>query len=185
MVLAMASEKPVMARRRVVAVAAAALAVVGLLVFRLTVAAPVRVSSASMLPTLRAGDVVLVSRTAPDIEELHRGDLVTFLSPQNGRRALKRVLGLPGDELVILDSVLHVNKRAVREPYVDHAAIDGYYSRTYTVPDGMVFLLGDNRGNSVDSRDYGPIGQERLLGKVVVRMWPPRGDGPAPRPPKP
>jgi signal peptidase I len=173
-------------RRRGVALILAVAMVLGLLVFRLAVAAPVRVISASMLPTLSAGDVVLVSRSAPAVEELHRGDLVTFRSPEDGRRTLKRVLGLPGDELVILDSVLHVNEHAVPEPYVDHAAIDGYYSRTFTVPDGTVFVLGDNRGNSVDSRDYGPVPAGDLTGRVLFRVWPPfgQGDGQG-RPPKP
>jgi signal peptidase I len=164
-----------------------AVATVGALIaVRHTVAAPVRVSSASMLPTLEAGDVVLVARAAPDVDELDRGDLVTFRSPEDGRRALKRVLGLPGDELAILDSVLHVNGDALDEPYVDHAAIDGYYSRTYTVPEGTVFVLGDNRGNSVDSRDYGPLPAADLTGRVIVRLWPPFGKGgPQGRPPKP
>lgn len=139
---------------------------------RTTVAFPVRVDSASMMPAFRAGDVVLVSRARPVIEDLKRGDLVTFRSPEDGGRALKRVIGLPGDALVIKDSLLHVNGRAVREPYVDHDLIDGYYSRTYTVPEGSVFVLGDNRGNSVDSRDYGSVGADDLLGRVLFRVWP-------------
>ena len=116
-----------------------------------------RVSSASMVPTYSPGDVVLVTQRPPDLADLERGDLVTFRSPEDGRRALKRVIGLPGEAVVIKDSELYVDDRVVDEAYVDHALIDGYYSRTYTVPAGSVFLLGDNRGNSVDSRDYGPV----------------------------
>lgn len=73
---------------------------------------------------------------------------------------------------MILDSELYVNDRLVPEAYVDHRAIDGYYSRTFTVPAGTVFVLGDNRGNSVDSRDYGPIVPDQLLGRAVFRLWP-------------
>lgn len=142
------------------------------LLVRATIATPVRVSSASMEPALTAGDVVLVGQQPPDLDELVRGDLVTFVSPEDGRRTIKRVSGLPGDSLVIKDSLLYVNGRPVEEPYVDHELIDGYYSRTFTVPDGRVFLLGDNRGNSVDSRDYGPVAADDLLGRVVVRLWP-------------
>src|SRR5262245_11280047 len=131
-------------------------------VFRATVATPVRISSSSMLPTLAGGDVVLVSKDAPALDDLRRGDLVAFWSPEDGQRTIKRVIGLPGDSLVIRDSRLFVNGRAVAEPYVDHAAIDGYYSRTYDVPAGTVFVLGDNRGNSIDSRDYGPVGADAL-----------------------
>jgi signal peptidase I len=157
-----------------------------LLLVRATVATPVRVSSASMEPTLDVGNVVLVSQQAPQLGDLDRGDLVTFTSPEDGRRTVKRVIGLPGDSVVIKDSVLFVNDRAVDEPYVDHALIDAYYSRTYTVPEETVFLLGDNRGNSVDSRDYGAVPVEDLLGRVLVRLWPVvRLNEQPPSPPKP
>lgn len=144
-----------------------------LLLVRTTLVAPVRVASASMLPTYAAGDVVLVSRRPPDLPDLDRGDLVTFRSPADGRSTLKRVVGLPGDRLVILDSRLFVNGRRVAEPQVDHRLIDGYYSRTYTVPTGTVFVLGDNRGNSVDSRDYGAVPADELLGRVLLAVRPP------------
>jgi signal peptidase I len=149
------------------------LALVGAVaLLRATVAFPVRVDSASMMPTFREGDVVLVSHTRPDLEDLSRGDLVTFRSAEDGKRVLKRVVGLPGDSLVIKDSLLHVNGRIVAEPYVDHDLIDGYYSRTFTVPEGRVFVLGDNRGNSIDSRDYGSVGADELRGRVLSRVWP-------------
>ncbi len=178
----------VVRRRRSLALRVGVLAVlVGAVLFvRTTLVTPVRVSSASMEPTLYAGDVALVRQQPPDIDDLDRGDLVTFVSPEDGRRTIKRVTGLPGDSLVIKDSVLHVNGRPVEEPYVDHELIDAYYSRTFTVPGGTVFLLGDNRGNSVDSRDYGPVQVEDLVGRVVVRLWPVvRINGQAPRPPDP
>ena len=148
-------------------------ALVGAVAFiRVFVAAPVRVESASMLPTYAAGDVVLVSRTAPALTELDRGDVVVFRSPEDGHRALKRVVALPGDVLVIRDSRLYVNEDAVEEPYVNHALIDGYYSRTFTVPERSVFVLGDNRGNSVDSRDYGSVAVDALLGRALLTLWP-------------
>ena len=157
-----------------------------LLALRATVATPVRVSSESMEPTLGVGNVVLVSQQPPELDALERGDLVTFTSPEDGRRTVKRVVGLPGDSVVIKDSVLFVNDRVVDEPYVDHALIDAYYSRTYTVPEETVFLLGDNRGNSIDSRDYGPVPVDDLLGRVLVRLWPVfRLNAPEPSPPKP
>jgi signal peptidase I len=162
------------------------LALVGaLLLLRATVATPVRVSSASMEPTLDVGDVVLVTQQPPAPDDVDRGELVTFVSPEDGRRTVKRVIGLPGDTVVIKDSVLYVNDRVVDEPYVDHALIDAYYSRTYTVSDGTVFLLGDNRGNSIDSRDYGPVPFDDLLGRVLVRLWPVvRVGEPVPSPPR-
>jgi len=154
------------------ALAALVLLVGGVALLRATVAFPARVDSASMMPTYSAGDVVLVSRTPPRLDDLRHGDLVVFVSPQDGDRTLKRVVGLPGDVLVILDSRLHVNNTAVEEPYVDHAMIEGYYSRTFTVPKGSVFVLGDNRGNSVDSRDYGAVSLDTLTGRVLLTVWP-------------
>jgi signal peptidase I len=160
------------ARRRLLAVLVGLALLAALVLVRATLIAPVRVASASMLPTYAAGDVVLVSRRSPDLSDIDRKDLVTFRSPDDGHSALKRVIGLPGDSLVILDSVLYVNGHVVAEPYVNHRLIDGYYSRTYTVPAGTVFVLGDNRGNSVDSRDYGPIPADALQGRAVFRLWP-------------
>jgi signal peptidase I len=159
-------------RRRLLAVPVGLALLAALLLVRTTVVAPVRVASASMLPTYAAGDVVLVSQRSPDLSDIDRGDVITFRSPEDGHSALKRVIGLPGDSLVILDSQLYVNDRLIPEPYVNHRLSDGYYSRTYTVPAGSVFVLGDNRGNSVDSRDYGPIPADTLLGRAVFRLWP-------------
>lgn len=140
----------------------------GVWVIRTTVVAPVRIASASMAPTLEPGDVVLVSRRAPDVEDLGHGDLVVFDDPEQGRRTIKRVVGLPGEELVVLDGVLHLDGVPVAEPWVDAATVDGYYSRTFRVPCHRVFVMGDNRGNSVDSRDYGAVDEEALTGRVLL-----------------
>jgi signal peptidase I len=161
-----------LSRRRLLAVLVGLAFLAALVLVRATLVTPVRVASASMMPTYSAGDVVLVSERPPDLSDLDRGDLVTFRSPEDGHSALKRVIGLPGDSLVIKDAELYVNGRHVREHYVNHRLIDAYYSRTYTVPAGTVFVLGDNRGNSVDSRDYGPIPADALLGRAVFRLWP-------------
>ena len=153
--------------------AALALAVGLVVAGRSGAATPVRISSSSMLPTLAPGDVVLVREHGASLRGLEHGDLVTFTSPRDGGRALKRVVGLPGDRVVIKDAVLHVNDAPVDEPYVDHELIDAYYSETYVVPEHAVFVMGDNRGNSTDSRDYGPVDAEEVTGRVLVRLWPP------------
>ena len=115
---------------------------------------------------------MLVSRWEPDPAELDRGDLIVFRDPAEGRRALKRVIGLPGEEVVVLDGVLHVDGEPVEEPWVDPATVDGYYTRLFVVPADHVFVMGDNRGNSVDSRDYGSLSSEDILGRVLLRVWP-------------
>lgn len=143
----------------------------GIAAVRIAVMAPVRIASASMEPTLGAGDVVLASRSAPRVDELQRWDLVVFASPRTGSPTIKRVIGLPGEEVVVLDGVLHVDGKPRREPWVDPEHVDGYYSRTFRVPPGHVFVLGDNRGNSIDSRDYGALDEDELRGRVLVRLW--------------
>ncbi len=145
------------------------------LLVRATLVVPVRVDSASMDPTYGEGDVVLVSRRPPDVDDLTRGDLVVFRSPEDGARAIKRVIGLAGQEVVVLDGVLFVDAEPVDEPYVDPELVDGYYSRTFTVPEDSVFVMGDNRGNSVDSRDYGSVHSSDLLGRTLLTLWPPGG----------
>lgn len=147
--------------------------VLAVVVLRSTLVVPVRITSASMLPTYREGDVVLVSRIAPAVEDLEHGDLVVLRDPEEGQRVLKRVVGLPGEAVVIRDGVLHVADRPVVEPWTG-ARLDGYYSATWTAGEGQVVVLGDNRGNSIDSRDYGPVAAEDLLGRVLGRVWPVR-----------
>ncbi len=158
-----------MSRRAAVAVALVLL-VVGVITVRTVVVTPVRVASASMAPTLDEGDVVLVSRAAPSVTDLERGDLVVFADPRDGRRTIKRVVGLPGEEVVVLDGVLHVDGDPVAEPWVDPASVDGYYSRTFWVPEDHVFVLGDNRSNSIDSRDYGAVAADDLRGRVLLEL---------------
>ncbi|WP_457205056.1 signal peptidase I [Nocardioides sp. P5_C9_2] len=143
-----------------------------IVVVRATLVVPVRVDSASMDPTYAEGDVVLVSRHPPELDDLTRGDLVVFRSPEDGARTIKRVVGLGGEVVVVLDGVLYVDDEPVTEPYVDPDTVAGYYSATFSVPEGSVFVLGDNRGNSVDSRDYGPVAASDLLGRSLMRLWP-------------
>jgi signal peptidase I len=171
-----------MARR----LAAAGLLVLLVVLGRTFLAAPVRISSESMAPTLLRGDVVLVDRRALAVSELRRGDLVTFANPQTSEESLKRVVALPGDTVATIDAVLHVNGAPVDEPYVDFRDWEGIFSARVTVPRGAVFLLGDNRGGSVDSRDFGAVPVERLDGRVLVRLWPPvRVGAEPPQPPRP
>ncbi len=158
--------RPRQLRRVVVVVALLA----ALLAVRLFVAAPVRVAGDSMAPTLRGGQVVLIDKLG--VEDVARGDLVVFRDPNGDSTSVKRVIGLPGDRVVIRDAVLSVNNERVDEPYVDQASIDGLYTPTTRVPPGSVFVLGDNRARSVDSREFGPVALDEVDGRVVARFWP-------------
>ncbi len=151
--------------RRAAWVAATLLVV--LILVRALVVTPVTVQGESMEPTFGDGDVAVVINQlwgAPDPE---RGDVVVFRDA-DGSLSLKRVIGLPGDRVAILDAILEVDGRVVPENYVDHSLIDGLYFGPVTVPAGAVFLLGDNRADSVDSRTYGPVELDRIVGWVVA-----------------
>jgi signal peptidase I len=146
---------------------------VGLLV-RTFVLRPLTVSSTSMEPTLCPGDRLLVDLWNPDIDDLARGDLVALRPGRSAVPVVKRVVGLPGDEVAIRDALLYVNDRRVDEPYVDHKAIDALFYGPVVVPADRLLVLGDARAASIDSRVYGPVPSERLIGTVALRV--PLGD---------
>lgn len=150
------------------------LALVVLLVLaRIFVAEPFRISGTSMAPTLRDGDRVLVDKRAYRDGLPRRGDLVVFHAPTSGDVTLKRVVGVPGDSVAIEDGVLVVNGARPVEPYTTPGAIDTVYFGPRRVRAASVFVLGDNRGDSVDSREYGLVAQRDLIGRVGARLWPP------------
>jgi signal peptidase I len=153
-------------RRRVVLLVAAALALVALRTF---VAAPLRVDGGSMAPTLRSGDVALVRKFGTP----HAGQVVSLRDPQDGSLVVKRVVAVGGQTVEIRDAYLYVDGAEVDEPFVDHSRIDGVYFGPVTVPAGTVFVLGDSRNGSIDSRVFGPVPAGSVTGRVLVRLWPP------------
>ena len=136
-------------------------------------AEPMRIVSDSMQPTLRPGDHVLVEKVTRHSREWRRGDLAAFRLPGTGELAVKRVVALGGDLVAIEDGVLVVDGHPVEEPYADPQAIDSVYFGPARVPSGALFLLGDNRRNSLDSRVFGSITEDELQGRVVAVVWPP------------
>jgi signal peptidase I len=140
------------------------------LVVRAFVLRPLTVSSTSMEPTLCPGDLVFVDLWDPDIGDLARGDLVALRPGQSEVPVVKRVVGLPGDEVAIRDALLYVNDELVDEPYVDHKAIDALFYGPVVVPADRFLVLGDARATSIDSRAYGSVRGDRLLGTVAGRL---------------
>ncbi|GGJ88453.1 hypothetical protein GCM10010123_17550 [Pilimelia anulata] len=163
--------QPAAARRRprppVGAALAVAVGIVLVLAGRAWAAEPLRVESDSMTPTLAVGERVLFDKVTPAWHPPRRGELVVFRSPADGALTLKRVAGVAGDDVEIRDALLYVNDRPVDEPYLDLPSIDGLYYGPVRVPAGAVLVLGDNRGSSIDSRDYGPV----RLADVRGRAW--------------
>jgi signal peptidase I len=147
---------------------------------RAGLAEPVEVGSDNMAPTLLRGDRVLLDKLTPLVGGVERGELVAF--DGQGGLTLKRVVALAGDSVEIRDGELHVNGRRADEPWIDQRRIDGTWFGPVTVGAGQVFVLGDNRGGSIDSRSHGPVATDRLVGRVLVRLSPPvrAGRGRAP-----
>ena len=142
---------------------------------RPVIAAPFYVGSESMVPTLMVWDRVLINKLAYDFAEPKRGDIVLFESPEGGEDPLiKRVVGLPGDTIEVRAGTLYLNGKPQREPYVNNhfRNMQSPYGPT-EVPEGHYFMMGDNRGNSADSRFFGPVPEENLIGEALFRFWPP------------
>lgn len=128
------------------------------------------IPSASMSPTLEPGDRVLAAKPVYRFSEPARGDLAVF--DDGSGAVIKRVVGLPGDVISVEDGLLVMNGISVREPYVDYVSTDSSFFGPETVPEGHVFVMGDNRSNSRDSRTMGPVPEEDLIGRAVLRFWP-------------
>jgi len=135
------------------------------------VTARIRVEGSSMEPTLHDGELVVVSRLAYRWGTPQRGDIVVFRFPLDPeRRFIKRVIGLPGEDVVIRDGVVTVDGVPLDEPYIAAAP---RYSGEWELSADEVFVLGDNRNNSQDSQTWGPVPLSHLIGKAVVVYWPP------------
>jgi signal peptidase I len=158
-------------RRRPSGVAVGVALIVALVLVRVFVAEPFRIPSESMEPTLRPGDQALVSKLSGHAPA--RGELIAFHSPRGGEILLKRVVAVGGDTVGLEDGVLVVDGRQVSEPFVDHEAIDSVYFGPVRVKPGTVFVMGDNRANSEDSRDFGAVDTDLIIGRAVARVWPP------------
>jgi len=129
-----------------------------------------RVESGSMRATLCPGDEVLVDKLVQP-QDLHRGELVVVIAPDDGSLVVKRLVGLPGDRVAIRDALLYVDGRRVSEPYVDHSRIDALYYGPKVVPPRQLWVMGDNRAVSIDSRDYNGVPYANLRGRVLFRWW--------------
>jgi signal peptidase I len=135
------------------------------------VTARVLVEGFSMRPTLDNGEYVLVNKMAYRSSLPEYGDIVVFHFPVDpDQDFIKRVIGLPGDEIAISDGKVVVNGFSLTEPYI---AASPLYAGKWTVPAGHIFVLGDNRNNSSDSHSWGPVPMENVVGKAIVVYWPP------------
>ena len=135
-----------------------------------TVTSRVRVENISMEPTLQPGYLLIVNKLAYKLGEPKHGDIVVFhYMGDKNEDYIKRVIGLPGDEVNIENGTVYVNGIALSEPYI--AAFPAY-SGTWVVPEGSLFVLGDNRNNSSDSHQWGFVDMDDVVGKAVFIYYP-------------
>jgi signal peptidase I len=132
-----------------------------------------QVSGLSMEPHIRSGEYVMIDTVAYRIGTPRRGDIVAFRHEGDARAIfIKRVVGIAGDRIAITRGHVYVNGTELAEPYVVHGD-DRTFAPT-TVPDRCVYVLGDNRAESEDSRFFGPVKNDLLIGRAVAGLWPPR-----------
>jgi signal peptidase I len=134
------------------------------------------IPSASMEPTLMIGDRVLVNKLSYDFHDVHRGDIVVFKSPKGEtspdvKDLIKRVIGLPGETVEVREGHVVINGRPLTEPYVPTGITAGAVEPR-KIPAGQIWVMGDNRPNSKDSRFFGPIDENLIVGRAFVRVWP-------------
>lgn len=127
---------------------------------------------------LRSGDSVLGTKFAYRLADPRRDSLVVFESPTDANKVLmNRVVGVAADRVEVGDGVLFVNGDRKSEPYVNYRTTDSTFFGPIRVPEDHVFVVGDNRPNSKDSRSFGAVPEDDLLGKVFARFWPPDHTG--------
>ncbi len=138
-----------------------------------------RIPSESMMPTLAVGDRVLVNRLSYDIHDVNRGDVIVFRRPATSPAApgepadlIKRVVGLPGETIVATDGMVYVDDKLLNEPYLPDGETTLNLDEPVEVPDDQLFVMGDNRANSEDSRFIGTIPIESVVGRAFAIIWP-------------
>lgn len=132
------------------------------------------IPSDSMEPTLQRNDRILVNKLSYDLHGVERGDLVVFESPQpgvEGRDLIKRAVAIAGDTVESREGKLHVNGEEVDEPYLAPGVATEGFERT-TIPPDHIWVMGDNRPNSRDSRFFGALPEENIIGKAFIRIYP-------------
>ncbi len=160
-------------------------AVIVALLIKTYVVTPYVVPTGSMLETIQEGDMLLGECVTLRFEEPERGDIVTFLSPLDGETLIKRVVAVGGQTIDLVDGAVYVDGERLDEPYTggkptyslsDYAGSAGI-TYPYVVPEGTVWVMGDNRTDSRDSRYFGPVDVDDVTSKALFIYWPPSDIG--------
>jgi len=155
-------------------------AIVLVVIIRTFIVQAFKIPSGSMLHTLEIGDYILVNKFIYWFTEPERGDVIVFKYPRDkSRDFIKRVVGLPGETLEIKDRVVYINGQRLEEPYVYHAEELNPEAEVFPrdnfgplkIPEGYLFVMGDNRESSMDSRYWGPLDERLIRGKAFIIYW--------------
>ena len=164
---------------------------------------PFRIPSESMVPTLEVNQRVLVDRVSTRFSDPHRGDIVVFKPPKGAdlhtcgidnrhdqpcpkptseksdTNFIKRVVGEPGDRLKVIGGSVYINGKKQDEPFarLTSACPTCNLEREITIPPDHYFMMGDNRGASADSREWGPVPKKWIIGNAFATYWPPKKIG--------
>ena len=135
-----------------------------------------KIPSESMQSTLLVKDRVLVNKLSYRVHDIHRGDVIVFTRPPKETNTdikdlIKRVVGLPGESVEGRDGHILIDGRTLTEPYLDPGKATTDFAPV-TIPAGSIFVMGDNRDHSQDSRFFGPIEQRTVVGRAFLRIWP-------------
>jgi signal peptidase I len=136
------------------------------------VSARIRVDGSSMEPTLNSGEYVVVNKLAYKFGPPRVKDVVVFHFPRDPQQEyIKRIIGLPGDRVNVSNGKVYVNGIRLQEDYITSPP---QYEDTWVIPEDSIFVLGDNRNNSSDSHNWGPVPMDYVVGKAVLIYWPPQ-----------
>lgn len=146
----------------------AIIAAVFSITLRIFVIEPYIVPTPSMTPTLLISDKVIVYKLEYKLKPVKRGDIIAFYSPLEKKNLVKRVIGLENEEITLTRSgdVL-INGKKISESYLPDNISPSYEDKTYKIGENEVFVMGDNRNNSADSRVFGPLSLDKVFGKVI------------------
>lgn len=139
---------------------------------------PHQVKGSSMFPTFKDGEYLLTDKVTFKRRAPHYGDVIVFKAPINENYDfIKRVLAVAGDQIMIKGGRVYVNGNLLPENYLptEYTTSSGQFLRegqVYTVPEGSIMAIGDNRNHSSDSRDWGPVPLENIVGRAMFRYWP-------------
>ncbi|MHA6251315.1 signal peptidase I [Oceanobacillus sp. CAU 1775] len=151
-------------------------------IVRMFLFAPIIIDGPSMLPTLHDRDQMIVNKFSYYFSEPERFDVIVFHAPMQ-KDFIKRVIGLPGEHVAVVDNVLHIDGEPVEENFLSDAneelssartdfTLEGLPGGHSEIPEGHVFVLGDNRGDSTDSRRIGVVSMDEIVGEASFIYWP-------------